>query len=193
MLEDSNRILLVDAKYRFILGVIQLTKTANEFVTPIQLESVSPISNLPVLKYNFDDYINDFSNNPYYIRGLKSPSSYIFTEDNEFKVRPRILTYLLNGNPERLKLSTQYTCCIEYFDPDNVNYLNDFKYVKFKDRYGFLNIHKKLFLDNSSKAFVKFKSNFPGVCKFRSKDSSYICTMSVLQCRFMQEVTENEI
>lgn len=193
MLEDSNRILLVDAKYRFILGVIQLTKTANEFVTPIQLESVSPISNLPVLKYNFDDYINDFSNNPYYNRGLKSPSSYIFTEDNEFKVRPRILTYLLNGNPERLKLNTQYTCCIEYFDPDNVNYLNDFKYVKFKDRYGFLNIHKKLILDNSSKAFVKFKSNFPGVCKFRSKDSAYICTMSVLQCRFIQEVNENEI
>ena len=75
----------------------------------------------------------------------------------------------------------------------NLNYCCTIKFIKFKDRYGFLNIRKELILDNEDKAYVKFKSDFPGVCKFRSKDSAYICAMSILECRFIQEVIDNEI
>jgi len=189
----SNRILIVDSKYRNILGVIQLTKTDNEFITPVTLHSISPLSNSETIQYNFDEYIDKFINLEYYIKGLKSPSSYIFTEDLEFKVKPRILTYLLDGVPNSLNLKTQYTCCVQYFDPDNINFKEHFKFIKFKDRYGFLNIRKELILDNEDKAYVKFKSDFPGVCKFRSKDSAYLCTMSVLECRFIQGAIEDEI
>lgn len=192
-MDNSNRILLVDPKYRFILGVVQLTKTSTDFDIPVQLESISPISNLPILKYDFDKYIELFSNTDYYLQGLTSPASYIFTENEEFKVRPRILTYLLDGISGNLSLSTKYTCCVEYFDPDDINFKQYFNFIKFKDRYGFLNIRKELKLDADNKAYIKFKSLYPGVCKFRSKDSAYLCSMSTLQCRFIQEVIEDEI
>jgi len=191
--DNSERTMLVDPKYRNILGIIQLTKPNDGFVTPINLESVSPLSDAPVLQYDFDLYAEMFANNPYFNQGLQSPMSYVFTEDNQFKVKPRILTYLLdNEDPTSLKIETKYTCCVEYFDPDNVNFLKHFKFIKFKDRYGFLNIRKELYLDENNKAYVKFKSKFPGICKFRSKDSSYICSMSILQCRFIQEVIDDE-
>lgn len=193
MIDKSTRILMIDEKYRTVLGVMQLTKSDNEFITPITLHGISPLTKSEVLQYNFDEHIEKFLNHPFYIKGLKSPSSYIFTEDLEFKVKPRILTYLSNGNPNRLSLKTQYTCCVQYFDPENVNFREHIKFIKFKDRYGFLNIRKELILDNEDKAYVKFKSDFPGVCKFRSKDSAYICAMSVLECRFIQEVIEDEI
>ena len=189
----ENRILMIDPKYRSVLGVIQITNSDNEFITPITVQGASPITNSEILKYDFDEHIDKLANLEYYKNGLKSPSSYIFTEDLEFKVKPRILTYLLDGFPNALKLKTTYTCCVQYFDPDNINFKEHFKFIKFKDRYGFLNIRKELILDNEDKAYVKFKSNFPGVCKFRSKDSAYLCTMSVLECRFIQGVIEDEI
>jgi len=188
--EINNRVMLVDEKYRIVLGVLQITKTISEIDPQINVESISQISNTPVLTYNFDEYIEKFESAQKYTT-LKSPSSYIFTKDFEFKVRPRIITHIEDGDPNQLLLSKTYTCLVKYFDPDNINFFNEFEYIKFKDRYRFLNIRKNLILDKDTKeSRIKFKSDFPGVCKFRSKDNKFICTMSVLQCRFIQEVIE---
>lgn len=117
---------------------------------------------------------------------MSKPDKYVY-RNNKFYLRPFIrievddIINRMGANGVVVRINQDIRLNITHHDPDNVAF--SFDYIKFKDRYNFIDVPDKLYLTNGSTTVI-INSPFPGVAKFRAKDNRYSCYFEPMEVRF---------
>lgn len=121
-----------------------------------------------------------------------NPTEFIYSKEFGFRHRPKIILKVLDKSlikkiskdgAQVVPIKTPIKMRAEYYDSDNVGFLEILNGVKMKDRSDFITTPTEFDLEDGKYDF-EVKSDFPGISTLRAKDKKYICGFDVLSLRF---------
>jgi len=100
---------------------------------------------------------------------------------------PRMVIDIPGHDPRNLPLGQDIEVKVLYEEFTLVSFADQIEEVKFKDRFDFITVESRLTFDKTTRtATTTIRSDFPGACKLRAKDTKFLCFFEPLEIRFKQ-------
>ena len=112
-------------------------------VTNIEESVIDDVVIMPVAEVGEESFsisMNDPRLTPEILEKLNGDATQVLFDGTQFKTRPYITLEIVEPHTIQrdgaavLQLNQDYTVKAKYHDPDNVGFINEFEYLKFKDR-----------------------------------------------------------
>jgi hypothetical protein len=181
--------ILTDSTYGIILSIFEMEASPSFAGVEMKISQESFIDGKETNMFSFKD-----EEIPEEIKSSikTNPTEFIYSEEFGFKLRPKIILKILDKSlikkvsrdgAQVVPIKTPIKMRAEYYDPDNVGFLEILNGVKMKDRNDFITTPTEFDLEDGKYDF-EVKSDFPGISTIRAKDKKYICGFDALGLRF---------
>lgn len=213
----ERAILNIDKKTGIVVGTSIIKKATDDEISPDIRESMDPqkVNAIDILDIGitaeqlsfFDDTDTDtvtiFKDNyPGFYKLLATDSEegqFCYDKKHGLRVRPYFMVSIVNKEDAirldkdkmpLLPVNIPIKLRVDYIDPENVGFLNQFHHLKIKDGYDFIDIGNPTPRLNKVTGSYTFtiQSAFPGICAIRVKDNKFLCKVCRFEMRFKQAI-----